>query len=195
MMENVLTAKHLTLRMKLTVKFLISAGIVALAVALPQFAHLALGAQAGMQLLPMYLPVLLGGCLLGARWGLGIGLCAPFVSYLFTTMVIGTPMPAAARLPFMMAELAVFAVVAGCFTKQITRHAWMAFPAVWLAQLTGRAFFLLSVTVFQKLTPFTPAMIAAQIQTGLPGLALQALVVPLLVIACRALLLRDTRHD
>ncbi len=50
MMENVLTAKHLTLRMKLTVKFLISAGIVALAVALPQFAHLALGAQAGIHL-------------------------------------------------------------------------------------------------------------------------------------------------
>lgn len=195
MMENVLAAKHWTFRMKLTVKFLIAAGIVVLAVALPQLAHLAFGAQAGMQLLPMYLPVLLGGCLLGTRWGLGVGLCAPFASYLFTTAVTGTSMPAAGRLPFMMAELVVFAVVAGCFAKQIMRHAWMAFPAVWTAQLTGRVFFLLSVMAFQKFTPFTPSMIVAQIKIGLPGLALQALVVPFLVIACRTLFLRDTRHD
>ena len=70
MIENVLERKHASLSVKITVKALIAAGVVALAVVLPQLAHLAIGAEAGVKLLPMYLPVLLGGCLLGWRWGL-----------------------------------------------------------------------------------------------------------------------------
>lgn len=64
-------------------------------------------------------------------------------------------MPAAARLPFMMAELAVFASVSGLFSKKILQNAWMAFPAVLLAQVGGRASFLLLVAVFQNIAPFT----------------------------------------
>lgn len=62
---------------RITVKTLISIGIVALAVVLPQLVHLALGQSGGVQWLPMYLPVLLGGCLLGTWWGLGIGIASP----------------------------------------------------------------------------------------------------------------------
>lgn len=187
MIENVLERKNLSLRVKVTVKALIAAGIVALAVVLPQIAHLAVGAQAGVMLLPMYLPVLLGGCVLGFRWGLGVGLLSPLASYLITS-ALGNPMPAAARLPLMMAELAVFASVAGLFSKIISEKPLAAVPAVLLAQLCGRSFFLLLVAVFQNVLPFSPAMILAQIKSGIPGLLIQAVFVPLAVVLLTKLL-------
>ena len=129
MIETALTKRQASLRTKITVKSLVSLSIVVLAVALPQLAHLAVGAQAGIMLLPMYLPVLLGGCILGWRWGVAAGMLSPLVSFLITSAA-GNAMPAAARLPFMMAELAVFALVSGMFSKQIERRSWVAFPAV-----------------------------------------------------------------
>lgn len=184
MIESVLTRKQVSAKTKLTVKALIAAGIVALAVVLPQLAHLLVGAPAGVRWLPMYLPVLLGGCLLGVRWGVGIGLAAPLCSFLCTTLA-GSPMPAAVRLPFMMAELAVFGLVSGAFSGKIARQPLWAFPAVLLAQLSGRGLFLLLVAVFQAAVPFTPALIAGQIAAGWPGLVLQLLAVPGMVAGLR----------
>lgn len=190
MVENVLTRKGLSFRLKVTVKSLISAGIIALAVILPQLVHIVAGAQGGVTWLPMYLPVLLGGCLLGWAWGLGIGILSPVASFLITSAA-GNPMPAAARLPFMIAELAVFAAVSGLFSEKIVKNGWLAFPAVLLAQVAGRSVFMLSVVIFQSVTPFTPAMIWGQIQTGLFGMVLQAVIVPFIVMGLRSLLIKD----
>lgn len=190
MIENVLIGKNLSLKVKITVKSLISVGLIALAVILPQIVHLVLGQAGGVQWLPMYLPVLVGGCILGAYWGLGIGIAAPVVSFLIT-LAFGEPMPAAARLPFMIVELAVFAAVAGLFTKKISENGWMAFPAVILAQVTGRSAFMLLVLIFQTVTPFTPALIWAQIQTGFTGMVLQAVLVPFAIMGLKKLLERE----
>ena len=196
MIAAVLERKDLSARGRITVKTLISAGIVALAVILPQIAHLTLGAQAGMRFLPMYLPVLLGGCLLGAKWGLTVGALSPLVSFLLTSAA-GSPMPAPARLPFMMAELALFAMICGLFSGRLLQKPLLAFPAVWAAEISGRAFFLALVAAVQAVmgadAPFTAAMIFAQIRMGLPGLALQAVIVPALAIGLSALLRRDGR--
>lgn len=102
-------------------------------------------------------------------------------------------MPALARLPFMMAELAVFAAVSGLFSDKIARNGWMAFPAVLLAAVSGRAFFLLLAVLFQSVAPFTPALVWSQIAEGLLALVLQAVLVPFLVMGLRALLLRDKK--
>lgn len=194
MLENVLVRKNISLKMRITIKSFVSVGIVALAVVLPQLVHLIAGQPGGVQWLPMYLPVLLGGCLLGWAWGLGIGVASPIVSFLITS-VFGNSMPALARLPFMVAELAVFAAVAGLFSKKIAENGWMAFPAVLLAQLSGRAVFMLSVIVFQSVTPFTPSVIWSQIQTGLLGMVLQAVIVPFIVMRLRQLLNKDNQND
>lgn len=186
MIENALRSRQVSFKLGITVKALISAGIVALAVLLPQLAHLALGEQAGMRFLPMYLPVLLGGCLLGWQWGLGIGLLSPLVSYLITAAA-GSPMPALARLPFMMAELAVFAVICGVFSDKIARNGLMAFPAVLLAQLGGRSVFLLSAAAFSGVSPLNAAMVWSQIQTGFAGLLIQAVLAPVIIIGLKAL--------
>ena len=193
MIESVLTRRNCSFKLKITIKSIISAGIVALAVILPQIVHVVLGASGGVQWLPMYLPVLLGGCLLGVWWGLGIGILSPIASFCIT-LAFGNPMPAMARLLFMVVELAVFAVVSGLFSKKISANGWMAFPAVLLAQVAGRAAFMLLVLIFQSVTPFTPAVIWSQIQTGLLGMVLQAVLVPFLVMGLKALLMRE-KHD
>lgn len=185
MIENALRSRQVSFKLGITVKALISAGTVALAVLLPQLAHLALGEQAGMRFLPMYLPVLLGGCLLGWQWGLGIGLFSPLVSYLITSAA-GAPMPALARMPFMMAELAVFAVVCGVFSDKIAKNGLVAFPAVLLAQLGGRSVFLLSAAAFSGVSPLNAAMVWGQIQTGFAGLLIQAVLAPVIIIGLKA---------
>ena len=171
MIEAILTRANATRKVRITVKTLTVLTVVILAVALPQLVHLAAGAAGGVTWLPMYLPVLLGGCLLGARWGLIAGIASPVVSFLLTSLT-GNAMPA---------------LVTGLFSDAIVKRAWMAFPAVLLAQVSGRAFFLLLVTLFQSVVPFTPAVIWGQIRTGLYGLALQAVLVPLAVISLRRL--------
>lgn len=193
MFEHALTMRNLSVRKKITYQTLVFAGLIALAVILPQLVHPALGQPGGVKWLPMYLPVLIGGCLLGAKWGLAVGVLSPLVSFLITT-ALGNPMPAAPRLPFMMTELAVFALVSGLFTKKIAANGLWAFPAVILAQLCGRAGFLGLVALTQHMTQFTPAMIWGQIKTGFAGLAVQAVLVPL-IIGLRTLLLRDKADD
>lgn len=182
MIESVLQRKHAGVRARITVKALITLLVVALAVVLPQVFHLAAGAPGGVKWMPMYLPVLLGGCLLGVRFGIAAGVLSPLCSFLLTSLA-GNPMPAAARLPFMMAELAIMAAVTGAFSGLIAKRPLLSFPAVALALLAGRSAFLLSVTAFRRVISFTPAMILSQIRTGIPGLILSFVAVPLLVAA------------
>ncbi len=193
MIESVLTRKNASLKFKITLKSLIAVTIIALAVVLPQFVHLVAGQNSGAQWLPMYLPILLGGCLLGTQWGLSIGIAAPVASFIITS-AISSPMPALARLPFMIVELAVFASVSGAFSKKIAENSLYAFPAVILAQLSGRTVFMLSVLIFQTLTPFTPAVVWEQICMGFSGLVVQAVIVPLIVIGLCALLKGEEKN-
>ena len=192
MLETALERKNIKFGVKITVKALISAGVIALAVILPQLVHLFSGAAGGAKWLPMYLPVLIGGCLLGWRWGVGVGVLSPVVSFLITSMT-GNAMPAASRLPYMIAELAVFAVVSGVFSKKIAENLWLAFPAVLLAQVSGRAVFLIAAAIFQSIAPLSAAAVWSQIQTGLLGLVLQAVLVPFIVMGLGVLLGRDAR--
>lgn len=85
----------------------------------------------------------------------------------------------------------MFALVSGLFSKKIHQNGLWAFPAVILAQLAGRAVFIGLVAAFQSVAPFTVQMIRAQIITGWIGLAIQAVLVPLLIIGLRAILVKD----
>ena len=187
MLENVLEKRKTSLKTKISVKSAVSAALIVLAVVLPQIAHLAVGASAGMTLLPMYLPVLIGGLLLGIKWGLIVGILSPVASFCITSLARAA-MPAASRLPFMMAELAVFAAVSGLFGSKISEKPLLAFVGVILAQVCGRAFFLLCVYAFRELSPLTVAAVLGQIKTGFTGLVIQAVAVPVIAIVISKLL-------
>lgn len=193
MIDGVLSNKNVSTAYRITVKSLIGAFTVLLAVALPQFVHLICGASGGVEWLPMYLPVLIGGCLLGAPYGIAIGLISPVASFLFTSAFL-SPMPALARLPFMMCELAVFGAISGLFTKKIAQNGLFAFPAVLLAELCGRGIFVAMVAILQNVTTLSLNMVLAQVRTGLVGLFAQAILVPAIVMALRSLLVKNNEQ-
>lgn len=197
MIDNVLNGKNLSLSAKITIKSAIGFALIALSVALPQFVHLIAGAQGGMTWLPMYLPVLIAGCILGAKYGAVVGVLSPVASYLLTS-AFSNPMPMLARLPFMMVELAVFGCVSGVFAKHIAKNALMAFPAVLVSEVCGRGVFMLCVLALQNVSTLSPSVVWSQIQTGIVGLFAQAIIVPAIVIALRSLLAKsasDTKNQ
>lgn len=194
MLDAILVQRKVGIKVRVTAKTLVAVGLVLLAVALPQIVHLVAGASGGVTWLPMYLPVLIGGCLLGTWWGLGVGVASPIFSYIFTSMFL-SPMPALERLPFMIAELAVFAVVSGLFSKKIVKNNWMAFPAVLLAQVSGRAVFIALVAIFDSLTSLSVGMVWSQIQTGMVGLVLQAIIVPFIIMGLAKLIKKEQTNE
>lgn len=194
MFENALTIKNISHSKKIAYKTLVSVSLIFLAVILPQLVHLILGQLGGVKWLPMYLPVLIGGCLLGTRWGLVVGTLSPFVSFIITS-ALGNPMPMAPRLPFMVFELAVFAVISGLFTNNISKNGLWAFPAVIVAQLCGRGAFLGAVAAMQSYTQFTTQIIWGQIKEGVLGLVCQAVIVPLIIIGLRRILIKENDND
>ena len=194
MIDAILVQRKVGVKAKITTKTLIAIGLVVLAVALPQIVHLAAGASGGVTWLPMYLPVLIGGCLLGTTWGLAVGVASPIFSYIFTSLFT-SPMPALARLPFMVVELAVFAVVSGLFSKKIAKNAWMAFPAVLLAQVSGRLSFVILALIFGNMANLSVAVVWSQIQAGLIGIVLQAVIVPFIIMALAKLIKKEQKSE
>ncbi len=190
MLEYALTLRGYSPVRKRSAKAAVCTALIGLAVLLPFLVHAVLGVQGGMQWLPMYLPVLLGGCLLGTNWGLAAALLSPIASFLITSLA-GNPMPIAERLPFMMVELAVFAAVSGLFSKQILKHSAWGIAAVILAQFCGRICFF----CMTALSGGTAIAAWAQIQSGAPGLLTQVLLVPALLSVIRPVLLRENLHD
>ena len=194
MLENILVQRNVKTKTRIGIKTLVSVLVVALAVALPQIVHVAAGAQGGMIYLPMYLPVVIGGCLLGTWWGLGVGIMSPIVSFAITSLA-GNSMPALARLPFMIVELGVFALVSGLFSKLIYKHSWVAIPATLTAFIAGRATFLALVAIFQGVTNLSVGVVWNQILMGWPGLIIIAVVVPVVTILLNVLLKKEKKES
>lgn len=184
MTESMLLKKSNYLKDSITIQTVIAAGLVALAVLLPLAVHSFLGAEGGMRWLPMYLPVLLGGCILGWKWGIGIGALSPLVSFAITAL-FGNAMPALSRIPYMLVELCVFALVAGAFSKKIVKNIWFALPAVVLAQVCGRGAFLVSSAIFQGVSSLSFVQAWTQVQTGISGILLQVVFVPAFLVVVR----------
>lgn len=193
MLDMILKRKNATRRVEITAKALTSFFVIVLAVALPQVTHLIAGAGGGVTWLPMYLPVLLGGCLLGSGYALFCGVLAPLASYVTTLAITGTAMPAAGRLPFMVAELTIFAVIGGLFSAKIAKNTLWSVPAVITAQIAGRGSFLLLVAAFNALgaTPLTFSSVWAQVISGVPGLILQILIVPFVILILKRIFKED----
>ena len=125
--------------------------------------------------------------MLGKRWGLGLGVLSPIASFAVTA-AMGNAMPTAARLPYMIVELAVFGVAAGAFSRRIAQKPYIAFAAVIAAAIVGRAAFVALAAMLQGAMPLTAAAAWAQVQTGLWGVLLQAVVAPVIVmLAARAM--------
>ena len=166
----------------------VSAAMGALALVLPVAFH-AVGL--GSKFLPMLLPLLLNGFLVPVPWAVGTGLIIPWISALATGMPPLYP-PVAAVLGL---EAAIMGAVASLLYVRWRRSVWMALlPAV----IAGRLVSFAAVWLLAGLFALPPAFTAtASILQGLPGVALQVTVIPLVVEMLRrrpGLLFSDHRE-
>lgn len=162
-----------------SVKDLVVASLcVAIAIILPVLLH---GIpNAGSVLLPMHLPVLLCGLLCGPGLGLLCGVCAPLLSSLLTGM------PGAAFLPAMLCELAAYGFFSGMMIRLLhTRHRLCnLYLSLLSAMLLGRVCYgVLNAVVFHAGQYSLSLWLTASFVTALPGIFVQLLVLPPLVLA------------
>ena len=171
-------------RYHLTRRITYGALFIALALLLPQLFHLTGAAQAGNIFLPMHIPVLLGGFVLGPVFGLLIGAISPVLSFFMTGM------PPLERLPFMIAELAVYGLVSGLMyqTFKLYRVRLGTYISLLAAMLAGRLIYALSLVIAGSLFGIkgvgAGAVIAAVI-TGAVGIAIQIAFIPPVIYALR----------
>ena len=137
----------------------------------------------GRMLLPMHLPVLLCGFLCGWPWGLAVGVVAP----LLRSVLFGMP-PMFPIAVSMAVELAVYGFLTGFVSAKLPRKIGWLYVALVVAMLGGRAAWGLARLVLAGLSggSFTMAMfLAGAFTTAIPGIIVQLILVPALVVAVR----------
>jgi riboflavin transporter FmnP len=163
-------------------KLVIAALCVAIGVALPQAFHAI--PRAGQILLPMHLPVLLCGLLCGPLYGLLCGAVTPALSSLITGM------PAAAVLPSMICELAVYGLVAGILVGLVRTRSAAAnvYISLIAAMLCGRVIYGVVNALIFRAGDYTIQMwLTASFVTALPGIAIQIVVIPAVILSLQKL--------
>ncbi|HEX2897668.1 MAG TPA: ECF transporter S component [candidate division Zixibacteria bacterium] len=151
----------------------------ALAVLLPIGFH-QIGAS-GRIFLPMHIPPLLAGFLLGPYSGVIVGALAPLLSHSLTGM------PPTYAVPLMSLELPMYGLVAGMAYKRLGINIYISLVA---AMIVGRIMFGLGLFVLGLFIdlPYTAAKFfstGGAIISGLPGIAVQIVVIPILVASLK----------
>lgn len=171
--------------MKNTQKLTVAALLLALGQVLPFIT--AQIPSIGALLSPMHLPVLLGGFILGPAYGLLLGAVTPILRH----VIFG--MPPFPGFIFMAAELGIYGLVSGYLFTNVYKKDY-AVKNVYIsligAMLLGRVMYGLVKLVFMKFIMgkgvYTLALWVADTVTGsIPGIILQLLLIPYLVIALR----------
>lgn len=175
--------------MNRTKKLTITAIMIALCVILPMAFHMI--QNAGSIYLPMHIPVLLCGLVVGPVYGLVCGLIGPVLSMLITGM------PGPAYLPQMMIELAIYGLVTGLLmkvvkTKNTTLDLYISLVG---AMLVGRIIAgILQALIFKANAYGISMWVTSYFVTGLPGIIIQLILIPLVYNALLKAKLIDNRY-
>ncbi len=159
--------------MQTTKKLTLAALFIAMGLVLPTALH---GFGGGTVLLPMHIPVLLCGFICGWRYGLGVGLLLPLIGSITAGM---PPFPMIA-VP-MMLELATYGAVTGALHKKCN-----VYVALVGAMLVGRAVSGVASALFFGVAgvPYgLSAFVSGAFITALPGIVIQLVLIPILVLA------------
>ena len=162
-----------------TKKLTCAALMLALSVLLPALVHMTGLAGGGKVLLPMHIPVLLAGFLLGPVGGALIGLAAPSLSFL----LIG--MPAAALLPYQTCELVGYGFMAGLLFHFLRKKKGGIPLTLIGAMLFGRLLNALALLTASNLfgQAVSVTAVSAAAVTGVLGILIQLVVLPPAVYA------------
>lgn len=134
-------------------------------------------ALAGRIFLPMHIPVFLAGIFVGPLSGVIVGIFSPIISF----FLIG--MPPAYAVPLMAMELPIYGLSMG-FLYQVKKMPLVS--SLIISMILGRAGFalgLLILGVFVNLPYGFSTFLKVSFITGLPGIAVQIVLIPSLVKA------------
>lgn len=137
--------------------------------------------EIGNLLCPMHLPVLLCGFICGWPWGLAVGFIAP----LLRSVTFGMPpmYPTAVAMAF---ELATYGSIAGLMHMLLPAKPLYTYVSLLVAMCVGRLVWAAAMVVITGLagSVFTWAAFVTQaITKAIPGIILQIVLIPILVIA------------
>lgn len=137
--------------------------------------------EIGAMLCPMHIPALLCGFMCGWPWGLAVGFLAPLVR----SVAFGMPalFPGAVAMAF---ELAVYGGVSGLLYRLSSKKIGMIYTILLTAMVAGRVvwgavqYFLAGLS--NSTFPWE-AFLAGAVINALPGIILQLILIPLVVMA------------
>ena len=166
--------KQLEIRRMILAAFFIALGLVLpfLTGQIPTF---------GRMLLPMHIPVLLCGFILGWPYGMAVGLVLP----LFRSSLFGMPpvFPTAAAMTF---ELGAYGFLTGYLYQRLPKGNASVYINLILAMLGGRIVWGAASLILYDLSnqPFSWQMfMAGAVVNAIPGIILQLIAIPAIVIA------------
>ena len=139
--------------------------------------------ELGSMLLPMHIPVLLCGMIVGGPWGLVVGLICPLLrSFLFSMPPL---YPTALSMSF---ELAAYGLVSGVLYRRLhQKGAAGIYISLVAAMLLGRVVWGISRWIMMAFgTKFSIALFLAGGFTGaIPGIILQLILIPAVLLGLR----------
>lgn len=139
--------------------------------------------EIGSMLCPMHIPVLLCGFFCGWPWGLAVGFIAP----LLRSLLFGMPpmFPVAVSMAF---ELATYGSISGLLYRKLPQNKLSVYISLLTAMIAGRLVwglvrFLCAGLDFSAfgLNAFWSGAVA----TAIPGIVVQILLIPVLVISLK----------
>ena len=135
----------------------------------------------------MHIPVLISGYAVGPVYGLICGILTPLLSHLIFSM------PPAPVLPSMLCELAVYGLMTGLLNKLIKteNNILKAYLVLIGAMLCGRITYgILNALIFKAGSYSLNAWLSAAFVTAVPGIIIQLLLIPILVVRLKSALFR-----
>lgn len=151
-----------------TNKLILTSLFLSIGIILPYVTSHSLG-MPGTFILPMHLPVLTCGLLLGWQSGLICGILTPLISSILTNMPPAYPM-----LPIMLCELSVYGLVGGLLSKKFN-----VYISLIGAMICGRIAYAGMFYILLLNNPNLKALsMFAAVATGILGIALQILIIP-----------------
>lgn len=146
--------------------------------------------EIGSMLLPMHLPVLIAGFVLGAPYGFLIGLIAPFLRFFLFGMPPVFPTGAA-----MAIEMAVYGLSCGVFYRMLPKENVFIYVTLIVSMLLGRIAWGAAQYVFLMINGgalTVEVFMAGAFINAWPGIVLQLVLVPAVVMTLkRAKLIKE----
>ena len=171
--ENRLLKIGTTKKAKYMTGTLILSGI---GIALPRIFHILAGADAGATFLPMHIAVLIAALVFGGVSSSVVAGSSVIFSYLLTGM------PTLARLPYMLIELVIYAVILSILNKKFNSYVSLIATII-----LGRVFYAGVLFLATNMFGFQSYGISViqSVIAGLPGIAIQLICVPFIAKAIK----------